>query len=440
MTVRKTIVLLCLTTAAFLLGMSWQRAHQRDLHSTIQILQQQIANAEYEKQALAAARARLDSAASETGENGAPETVTTAESTFHVPAFLQELEASFNRRDLPQAIQQMSVIASRSTTELEDLLARIENGEIKGEGSNMLREVVLRTFAQKDPEAAADYSMDRQLNNGVFTALREWGRADVDAALAWFEEKRDAGLLVGRNLKGGGNETALANLLAGVAQADMKRAIAILDKEAEGGGLDVGLRGVVLTLTDDAQRGHFLDLVEDTGNAPLQEQAVTAVALNVLTKEGFAAATTFFEDAALPPNQHDQLIRELTRSGLNDTNVTEAGARIEWALAQSSEDRQAANIRGFISKWTQLDHAAAAQWLGTIEPEATYRDGAITEFVGTVASRDPRGAFDWARVIGDEAIQLDTMGKVYRHWHNRNPAEAEKYLESEGINPADLAH
>ncbi|MEM7384680.1 MAG: hypothetical protein AAF514_07010, partial [Verrucomicrobiota bacterium] len=84
-------------------------------------------------------------------------------------------------------------------------------------------------------------------------------------------------------------------------------------------------------------------------------------------------------------------------------------ANADWLLARSTPETRDRSLTTAIAYWSRSDPAAASRW---VETSDILNDGLAAQLATGWSSRDANQAFAWARRIGDEAKQRQSIGAV----------------------------
>ena len=180
-----------------------------------------------------------------------------------------------------------------------DLSGALDDLEAAGASARLVKELgtTLVMFADaRDPAGCADAILedDRIERWRLGAALEEFGMQDPDAALAWYEERKESGALDPKGSRDAGEaESALGSLIAGIAQTNLDAATELLATVPEQSAKR-GIYRLAFVITEPVPRAAFL---QSLGAHPqLQEHSITAYTRAQIESADPAAAWAFLQE------------------------------------------------------------------------------------------------------------------------------------------------
>ncbi len=367
---------------------------------------------------------------------------------LNMKRLINDYRAMFGRKEQTKMARTAAAMESLTTEELKLVLEELEDPLHKGQGASYLTELVIANLAGREPAFASNYALEKNLRIPLQASLRQWGRNNPEAALAWFEEMDSQNALDNKSLylNVARRDLYLGCLITGIAQRDLQQAMRLwqeieLDNDPSKASVQTTSDRVIYDLTegirDERQQHQFFTILDNLQDGAKKEQALSAYTRQLADHEGAHTAIQFLADRDQADDFHRKLMRNVVGRGI-EANLQDVGEIADIYLSNSSDFQQAEDARDLISRWAQHDFNAAGQWLSELDEAAPFRNAAIGKFAATVVRADQRTAFDWARVITDDQERRKAMASVYQYWLKKNSAEAADYVADLGIDASEL--
>jgi len=257
-------------------------------------------------------------------------------------------------------------------------------------------------WSQADPAAAAQFLSDLYpdaatrlgkagpVDGILFQTTRaiaeNWGGADPQAAIAWFQQQPAL------ELAGG-----MERVLSGWWRKDPVAAAAYVNAHV------------------DSARGRHL-------------AAAMASRMAAMNPRSAAEWVEWSEDTKLKRRA------ELEIAAIWASNDPKAAS--EWATHKSDAGRNP--VIGIVaSTWAVIDPPAAGKWMESLS--GASRDAAIISYSAALERREPAVALGWALKIEDPKLQKRNVDRIAGRWLTRQPDEAKAWIHRSGLGPEEKA-
>jgi hypothetical protein len=344
---------------------------------------------------------------------------------------------------------------------LAELAARAGSGELPrllelSEGNAAARELLLRRWAQSDPQAAAAWlaSTGRMKNvDGVFgsnevqTVFAVWAQTDPAAAMAGLKAQSDLNirrLWTGSILEKLLDEDMAAGVKFGVlsgsgmslskvhyrgaspdwVKKDPARAAALLAAEAPGEFRDGYLGEAIEALSGSDLPAAVSLLRSQQGDR--SEWVPQDLFLRWARQD--AAALRAYLDTEARPWQKNALNAALAES-MGDKDPV---AALQWSSEHLGGEYRAQTQSGLLTKLTKSDPAAALAWMDTLSDGTALR-GAVDRFTGALPDPSPEAILTNAETLPEGAARSLLTAKAYEKWYQQDP---DNLLSSLAAQPA----
>lgn len=106
-------------------------------------------------------------------------------------------------------------------------------------------------------------------------------------------------------------------------------------------------------------------------------------------------------------------------------------AAMQWATRLYPPNAENAVLNGLLKKYTyySVEIERAKEHI-TSMPEGAAKHSAALEILSQIASRNAKDAFEWARPIGDENIQLEVVNEIAKFWLRQDSLEASEWIDA----------
>ena len=240
------------------------------------------------------------------------------------------------------------------------------------------------------PDAATRLGKTGPVDGVLFQTTRalaeNWGSADPQAAIAWFQQQPAL------ELAGG-----MERVLSGWWRKDPVAAAAYVSAHV------------------DSARGRHL-------------AAAMASRMAAMNPRAAAEWVEWSEDTKLRRRA------ELEIAAIWASNDPKAAS--EWAAHKSDAGRNP--VIGIVAAtWAVIDPTAAGKWMDSLQ--GASRDAAIVSYSAALERRDPASALGWALKIEDPKSQKRNVDRIAGRWLARQPVEARAWIQRSGLGPEEKA-
>jgi hypothetical protein len=108
----------------------------------------------------------------------------------------------------------------------------------------------------------------------------------------------------------------------------------------------------------------------------------------------------------------------------------------EWATHKSDAGRNPV-IGVVASTWAVIDPTAAAKWMDSLQ--GASRDAAIVSYCAALERRNPGTALGWAIRIEDPKSRKRNVDRIANRWLARQPVEARAWIQRSGLGQEEKA-
>ncbi len=293
----------------------------------------------------------------------------------------------------------------------------------------MLRMGLLMRMAEFDGRGAIDYveeSVAGQMRDqALMTVATTWAGNEPDAALEWFQARKEAGKLDGPM----GENIMMTGIFGGFASKDLAGAFAKLASVTDQDAREQALQGMASSaFYDPGKREQFLGLIAGLDDPQEGENAIKR-AVGQWAQFDAKSASAWLEE------------QDFLNPGAVDESRKDIASRLAWSLPQEAAKLvgtiESDNLRGdatrdVVRSWAQRDTNAAAAWLGE-QGDGPELDGARGALADAALEKDPESAFVWASTITAENQRERTIQRVFNHWHEKEPGRAAEFLVASDV-------
>jgi hypothetical protein len=296
-----------------------------------------------------------------------------------------------------------------STLAVEDPLRALQLAETEFSGqSSVLQSPLVMAWAQKDPAAAAAYSLklpeSRARSNIIANVIRRWSAQDVPGALTWAES-----LPTGPDRQG-----ALIATLSQWAQQNSAEALAYLQAVPDGGEKWQMMKNLSYYFARSAPEA-VVPLIDSMPPGPEKNEA-----LNNLAGRWMQTA---------PDKAVDLLARQtptinsfiILQQGLSRWIQQDPQAALEYALALDPAQRYKV-LPGLMEQ--AAERAPEAAFKAAL---ATYNEDALGKLSQKIASTNPQQALTLASRVPAGKLQDTVIGQALNAWGQNDPVAAGNY-------------
>jgi len=317
---------------------------------------------------------------------------TTPREPKNIASLIEQARVGISNGD--GSLRALAPLLGLDLAQIREALEEVEKTVKEPSQRNMLFAVLLEEWARSDGAAAMAFAEEKLKPKaaGIQGAmLGRWARTDPDAAWRWYQNDRQK-TPVDPNAR-----VMAQNLFAGMAASDVDLALMRL------------------------------------GTVDAQERSLGIIGITNAAGDQFARNRLLDRAAMLAPEMRKQIHQTVVRSwAMND-----AEAAVGWLRTRSPEEQ--ADLRPALEKTIMMrDPPRGAGLLLEITPESE-RPRAYGTIVENWASRDPSGAMEWAKTVGDIDQRAVTVQQVYGHWRSKDVTSADTALAGSGLAPDQIA-
>jgi len=307
----------------------------------------------------------------------------------------------------------------------EDPTAAMAYTQTMGFTGMFVRGTVMRSWAAKFPEDAAEYytsnpaefrmsgmfgGRSRGGNSTAGTIAKEWARQDSASALAWAQ-----------SLEGKDQGDAVKSVLAESAKADPEKAAEMLSTLNDPDSKKKAQNAVAR----EWGKKSWTEAKAWIATLPVDEQsAALSQALRGLSETDPTVAAENIQLVEAGEKQDKTVEWVARRWGRDDPESAAA-----WLLKEGSENAQKESIGKVMSSWVRQDSASALNFINE-QPEGGVRDQAVSSYVSANASGKVQENLALAETIGDRRTRSRTIGVTVAGWMREDPEAAKDYLKS----------
>ena len=159
----------------------------------------------------------------------------------------------------------------------------------------------------------------------------------------------------------------------------------------------------------------LLDAMQRPEYAEMRDGIIEMVLMDTLFEGGVELAAERVEEMELTGDELNAAIDEMIS---NEVMEAEPGQMIDW-MSELRPDR----IPSMVSKWAELDVAAACRWLEQQAP-SRIRDESISKLTTRTDELDPESAANWVMEIQDDETRVKALIKVVERWRSEDGSTA----------------
>lgn len=335
------------------------------------------------------------------------------------------LEKAVASEDDERIEELMRRLQARSTTDLAELLKRM-NEEGKGGGkSDSVWNILVNVFSARDPAAAFALAVapfpPEKVPGQAILVFERWGERDPSvawhAAMAWMGKPESDPRLPRRSQP---MEVVLVpSFFQRWATKDFDAAYQAWRETTEPSLRGEALRGLSFSAKTEAEHARLFErlLAEPPGADTTKD---LAVALERWSKASSLDTVSKRLDVIDLPRED---MAALDRAAAFGAAPADPPAAIAWLAARNAPERRAEDTATMVRTWSQSAPNACGEWLAQQTPGPDI-DPAIAKFANEIASIDPESALAWSQRITDPKTRSDAAKLAFLQWHDRSPAEA----------------
>ena len=280
---------------------------------------------------------------------------------------------------------------------------------------------ILRTWASKDPKAAADHltkQMDSEgtddwsMRRTASNVAKEWAKQDTNAALAW-----------AKGLPGEVKGDALGNIIEQITTEDPLRAAEVA-MSFEGEQQERSFRTIAdrWSANEPEKALKWAEGLTVEGRVGVMEEA-----LENWVREDPESTVAYLDK--MEASERDSIMKEVVeqwaRTG-GDATVDAAN----WVASQADGEGKVDATGEVVGQWMRSDPEAASEWLGA-QPVGDARDRGVAALLRDRSVReDPSTSVAWADTISDDKMRSEYVERSARSWLGSDRASALEYLET----------
>lgn len=434
MSVPKTAFLTCAAVFAVTwVAWFWQKSKHAGLREELVALEGRRVDLEENVRVLA--KARLEAAKNAQSSGGVPvrtvgDILAAAEEPLDAATLINSLTEMMMSRDMVGMLRVFLPIAGLGPEEYNKLLEDVRDYE----GGAQMKEMAMQMLASFAPSGDYRESIERMMELEVQPysyagKLGEWAREDPDAALAWFETKREAGALDGKGVHNTPEQALLGHLIAGIARKDPARAFALYE-----GTTDEDSRRQLSwqlgasfgeNLKETGDDTYFRKLLVD---AEESRSIIISSALHSQMEPGkLDDGLAFIEKYLEKPEERNNALHDMLAHQRN-MPVAERG---DWLVTHVDAAELPAAMEGFVQRMAWERDKDLDTWIAA-QPAGEPRDRGLATLADTQTSQTAYSqALANAQLIGDEARRAEVLRKLARNWTAAEPEKARAALPPE---------
>ncbi|MDE0571113.1 MAG: hypothetical protein OSB44_10555 [Verrucomicrobiales bacterium] len=301
-------------------------------------------------------------------------------------------------------------------------------GKSSGMERGMGTSSILRTWASKDPKAAADYLTKNMLKDGgddwmmrrtAASVASEWAKQDTNAALAWAKGLPD-------EVKG----DALGNIIEQITTDDpLKAAEVAMGFEGEQQGRALRTIADQWSRNEPEQALKWAEALTGEERVGVMEEALE----NWVRKD--TESTVAYLDK-MEASERDSIMKEVVEQWARVGGDATADAA-KWVASQDDGKGKVDATGEVVGQWMRSDPEAASEWLGA-QPVGDARDRGVAALLRDRSVReDPSAAVAWADTISNDEMRGEQVERSARSWLASDRAAALEYLETSESLSAD---
>lgn len=302
-------------------------------------------------------------------------------------ALLDDMALVMREQDIAGLIRVLTPVANMDAADFSGLMEDMEAMKGSAETKAMAMQVLASLAPESDHRETVENLIRQGVNpSGWGDAVRRWAGADPDAALAWFEEMRAEGKLLGKGVHGDPTLFVLADIAAGMAGSRPDQALEIAagmtsQERRQSRIADKLVPILAATYLESGDRGPLDRLVgtEDAGHR--KDMLVDDIGKALAGTGDFNAARTFIANTVADSGSVDERMVTVL-ANLRDLPFKE---RAEWIIGNTRPADTARHIGGLVESSVVLGEDATA-WIRE-QPASDMKNQALSSLSAKVAIR-----------------------------------------------------
>jgi len=306
----------------------------------------------------------------------------------------------------------------------EDPTAAMAYTKTMGFSGTFVKRTVMRSWASKFPQDAADYFSSNPSEFRMGGAMGGRGRGGSAAsviAMEWAREDSTGAMAWAQTLEGSDQRDALQGMFRQVAAEDPSKAAGMLasitDEEARKTAQNTIAREWG-SKNWGAAKGWIAGLPTD------QQQAATARALRGMSNTDATGAAAEI-GVLIEGDARNDTVASIARNWSRENPAAAAA----WLGENGSADAQAASIGSVVSSWVARDPIAALEFTQQ-QPEGPVRDTAVSSYVIANQGGDIQQNLSLAESISDNGMRRRAIGITSVGWMRQDKEAASQYLDT----------
>lgn len=354
----------------------------------------------------------------------------------------QELIQAFSSQDIMGMLRVFMTLVQLQNEEVGALITAVENHPAPTEVKGM----VLQVMAEFAPQHDARRGLEQALKMGVEPyriglTLQKWAQHQPQEALAWFEKNKADGTLAGKGLQADPSQTLYGFILAGMAQKDPAKAVALFQEatpEAQFQATHSMVEGLSSDRVGEDFRTQVRALVKGASNEMVESNVLNNALAKVQLREGSAAALSFLKEFEIGAVAHGHLLSSLAiQMKAGEGTVPEVAERGQWLLSQARGESRRPAIKAFVEQLSHTQVSGVPEWIESSVP-ANFQDEAWEARAridaGMARHKESLKASLQISAGADREQVLQVLGK---YWARRNQAEGREAFEQAGLIPGE---
>ena len=307
----------------------------------------------------------------------------------------------------------MDAFRSMDASNVDEVVAAFkENTEPNRRFSEL--NLLINAWAEFDPKGAVEWA-DKlggwEERSAIGAALERWAQIDLEASMAWSNEKykgRDNPYLVG--------------IIGGLAKTDPDRASTLMQEMPYGRNRG---RAASMLLNNYWKSGETqaTDWAEGLQDGSVKDY-VTSQLAEKIAREDIGRSAQWVESLSDGRSKNRAVGTVAYQWARKDPAAT-----AQWVDGLGDTDSRFSGMEGLVKVWVDRDAAATAEWLNQYDPSAG-KDGAVEIFVNAIKRKDPASAMQWAESMIDEDEREETVAEVARIWRRGDPEAYKTWQQS----------
>ena len=288
----------------------------------------------------------------------------------------------------------------------------------KGYGRHLEMKLLMRSWAEIDPEAAlayADSSLDAKSERrfGISEVLAGWANRDPEGAISWAKANNSSDKPEDNPL--------LLGVVKGLAENNIDAANKIFRDLPPGSAKWQASTFLAQKYSDIGMR----EAIEWADQFPKDDPRMRSTILGQLgaklARQDIEATAKWVESL-----QDDKASFTVMNNLLTQWVTKDASSAAQWVSKIPEEEKKFEGMKQLTSRWSLSDPISTAEWLNTFPPSPKM-DPVVNEFVNRICTRDPEGAAGWALSITDPTIKQKAVNKAIGAWTRIDPEKAKAW-------------